>query len=131
MNPTKKLAAAILFLAAASIFSIGALVKEKKTAAVGNGQEASLVLYYGDSCPHCKIVEEYIKNNDPAGKITISRKEVWSSQSNQNDFLEKAAACKLDSNNLGVPMLWDAADSKCYEGDQTIINFLDAKLPKN
>jgi len=131
MNATKKLAGALLFLVSASILSIGALIKERKASIADNGQKADLVLYYGDSCPHCKIVEEYIKNNDPSGKIIINRKEVWSSQDNQKDFLEKATACGLDLNNLGVPMLYDAVNSKCYEGDQTIIDFLDAKLPKN
>jgi len=125
MNATKKLAAALLFLTAASIFSIGALVKERKTSvAPDNGQKTDFVLYYGNTCPHCKIVEDYLAKNDPDGKLGVTQKEVYQNQANQKEFIEKATACKLDLDNLGVPVLWDAKNSKCYEGDQPIIDFL-------
>ena len=129
MNATKKLAAASLFLIAASIFTIGELAKERKTyVPVNDGQDTALVLYYGDGCSHCKIVEDYITQNNLQAKLSLSEKEVWKNKSNQNELIEKAKICKLDLSNLGVPMLWDAKGSKCYEGDQPIIDFLKTQV---
>jgi glutaredoxin len=129
MNATKKLAAASLFLIAASIFTISELAKERKIyVPASNGQDTALVLYYGDGCPHCKIVEDYIAQNNLQTKLSLSEKEVWKNQTDQNELIKKATLCKLDLNNLGVPMLWDAKGSKCYEGDQPIIDFLKTQI---
>jgi glutaredoxin len=125
MNATKKLAAASLLFIAASIFTVGELAKERKThVPVNGGQDTALVLYYGDGCPHCKLVENYVAQNNLQAKLSLSEKEVWKNQANQNELIEKATICKLDLNSLGVPILWDAKESKCYEGDQPIIDFL-------
>jgi len=126
MNATKKLAAAIILFVAASAFSIPALIKEKKSPiSVNNGQNAKFVLYYGNTCPHCKIVEDYLQKNDPSNKLGVALKEVYQDQSNQKEMIAKATICKLDLNNLGVPMLWVASTpNKCYEGDQPIIEYL-------
>jgi glutaredoxin-related protein len=124
MNATKKLAAALLLFTATSIFTIGALLKEKNTIPA-NSQNPDFILYYGNSCPHCKIVEEYIKKNDLSSKLKIAQKEVSQNQGNQKEFIEIAKTCKLDVNNLVVPTILDAKNSQCYIGDQPIINFLN------
>lgn len=125
MNPTKKLAAAILFLVAASVFSITELSRGRfSIASCDPRNPANYILYYGNGCPHCKIVEEYIIANNLQEKAGICGKEVWNNQSDQNEFVEKARLCNLDINNLGVPVLWDAKNQKCYEGDQMITDFL-------
>ena len=125
MNATKKLAAAIILLIAASAFSITALVKERKITATGTIKTADFVLYYGSTCPHCKIVEDYIQKNNLESKLSLAQKEVYQNQDNQKEMAQKAQICGLDLKNLGVPMLWDAKNSKCYEGDQPIIDFLN------
>lgn len=113
----------MIFLIAASAFSIRALATKKKNPP-SPLQVEKMVLYYGSSCPHCKIVEEYLQKNNSSDQFGIVQKEVWSGQTNQDEFVQKARACGLDLDNLGVPMLWDAATSKCYMGDQPIIEFL-------
>ena len=128
MNATKKLAAATILLIAASVFSITALVNEKKVPSpASNNQNTDLVLYYGNTCPHCKIVEEWLQKNDSSNKLGVTQKEVYQNSDNQKDMIAKATICKLDLNNLGVPMLWDGKNSKCYEGDQPIIDFLKSR----
>ena len=126
MTAAKKLVAAVLLVAATSIFSITALLKERVSPAV-NSQNSELVLYYGNTCPHCKVVEDYIAANNIGKKLEISQKEVFQDKANREEFTAKARICKLDMENLGVPMLWDAKNSKCYEGDQPIIDFLKQK----
>jgi glutaredoxin len=132
MNKTKKLATAAILLAAASAFLIVELPKIK-TAETNNGNPAAqMILYYGNSCPHCKTVENYIAENNLAEKLRIEQKEISSDRTNQDEFIRTAKSCGLGSDNLGVPMLWDAKTQKCHSGDQTIIDFLrqaDTKPP--
>lgn len=123
MNATKKLALSLALLVAASVFTIVSLAKERKPAA-GNGQNAGLILYYRTGCPHCVVVENYIQQNDLAQKLGIAEKEVGADIANQDEFFANARICGLDLANLGVPTLFDPKTSKCYEGDQPIIDFL-------
>ena len=70
-------------------------------------------------------MEDFIAQNNQIKSLGISQKEVWQNPDNQKEFVEKAKICKLDLSNLGVPTLWVAADSKCYVGDQPIIDYLN------
>ncbi len=126
MNNTKKLAISTILLAAASLFSIGNLANRQPAADNndGNNKNNKIILYYGSACPHCKIVEEYLARN----KIAIAQKEVYQNQENKNDLLKIAKICGIGPNELGVPLLWEAAESKCYSGDQAIIDFLKTKF---
>lgn len=130
MNASKKLFVAAALLLAASMFSIGALVKEKPAAAPENGA-GRFILYYGSTCPHCKIVENYLQKNDPENKLDIRQKEVSQNQENRDEFVAKAKDCALNVSQLGVPMLWDADSQKCYVGDQPIIDFLGRLILSN
>jgi hypothetical protein len=131
MNATKKLAAAIILLVAASAFTIPALVKDIKNPDGGQAKNTDLILYYGDTCPHCKVVEEYIAANRLEEKLSLSQKEVFNNQNNNSELAARAKICGIDLGKLGVPLLWDGTDSKCYEGDQAITDFLkqEAQLP--
>ena len=126
MNATKKLAAALFFFAAASAFTIIALIKEENASPLpSNSQNAAFVLYYGIACPHCKIVEEYLQKNDPSNKLDITQKEASGNSANADELVEKGKHCQLSKTELGgVPLLWDGKTSKCYVGDQPIIDFL-------
>ena len=117
----------MLLLLALSIFTIGALIKEKNSVIINTTPNAKLILYYGDGCTYCKVVEEYLGKNDPENKFKIAQKEVGKNQDNQQEFVEKARACGLDTDKLSIPMLWDSKDSKCYTGDQIIIDFLNSQ----
>ncbi len=86
----------------------------------------NLVFYYGDVCPHCTIVEEFLVKEKVEEKITLTKKEVYKNKANANEILEKAQACNIDTKSLGVPFLWDAGS--CYLGDQDIINVLKQKI---
>jgi glutaredoxin len=115
------------------IFSFFALAKEKdKTLPVANkttteNQSANqIILFYGDGCPHCAIVEEYIKENNINDKISFAQKEVYYNQNNAKELETKAKICGLPTDSIGVPFLWDG--SKCFVGDQDIIDFFKTKI---
>ncbi len=90
------------------------------------GQEAALILYYGDGCPHCAVVESYIKDNKIDEKLSLTQKEVYHNKANSEELFEKAKICSINENYIGVPFLWDGA--KCYIGDVEIKNFLNQKI---
>ncbi len=129
MSNANKLILAAILLAAASMLSFDAAIKQK---APDNDQNTDFILYYGATCPHCETVENYIAENDLAEKLQIEQKEVSSGRTNRDEFIQIAQNCGLGAENLGVPMLWDGKTQKCYSGDETIIDFLkqaNAKQP--
>jgi glutaredoxin len=89
-------------------------------------EESQITLFYGDGCPHCAIVEDYIKNNNIKQKLSFEEKEVYYNQNNAKELEAKAKICGLATDSIGVPFLWDGL--KCYVGDQDIINFLNQKI---
>jgi len=84
------------------------------------------VLYYGYNCPHCKIVDEFIEKNNISQKIFFNHKEVLANKNNAAEMIKVAKICKLDLNNLGVPMLYYR--NNCYTGDIDIIDLFKKEL---
>lgn len=113
------------------IISVLALVKEKQTATwvdpASLVSDKNIILYYGETCPHCKIVEEYIAANELDAKIEMTKKEVYNNRINQSDLVNKARSCGMVGRSVGVPMLWDKTSGKCYSGDVEIIDYLKSK----
>jgi len=89
-------------------------------------EESQIILYYGDGCPHCAIVEEYIKENKIQDKLSFIQKEVYYNQGNAKELEEKAKICGMPTDSIGVPFLWDG--EKCLVGDADIINFFKQKI---
>jgi glutaredoxin len=89
-------------------------------------QKNEIILFYGDGCPHCAIVEEYISKNKIDDKISLTQKEVYYNQNNSKELEAKAKICGMPTDSIGVPFLWDG--SRCIIGDQPIIDFFKLKL---
>lgn len=120
----------ILFIAVL-IFSFFALSQEKnknqtnETTAAENRSASQIILFYGDGCPHCAIVDGYISENKIQNKLSFAQKEVYYDQSNANELRDKAKICGLQTDSIGVPFLWDGEN--CLIGDQDIIKFFKQK----
>jgi glutaredoxin len=95
------------------------------TPAVNITGVTGLTLYYGITCPHCKIVEEFLGQNDPENRLGVVQKEVYQNATNAQELTERAKGCGITS-GIGVPFL--VADGKCIIGDQPIIALLNATL---
>ncbi|MDD5528209.1 MAG: hypothetical protein PHO56_04555 [Patescibacteria group bacterium] len=87
-----------------------------------------IILFYGNGCPHCAIVEKYLADNKIEDKVAIDKLEVFSNADNAALLGEKAQSCGLNTDNIGVPFVWDGSDGKCYVGDQEVDNFFQQKL---
>ena len=97
----------------------------KTKASSGTTNNSGIVLYFGDTCPHCKIVEEFLQTNKIAEKVSFAQKEVYNDAANAKDLAEKAAKCGMATDAIAVPFLWDG--QKCYTGQTDVINFFKQK----
>lgn len=85
------------------------------------------ILFFGDGCPHCKVVEDFIVANDVRKKIQFDTKEVWSNQSNALLMTKIWNQCGLSvQSGMGVPFYWDG--TSCYSGQEEIINYFKTKI---
>jgi glutaredoxin len=80
-----------------------------------------IILFYGQGCPHCKDVEDYISQNKIGDKVTFSSLEVWYNKDNQTILSEVVQKCVINAKEVGVPFLYDG--TKCLIGKPDIINF--------
>lgn len=87
-------------------------------------QDNKAILYYGNGCPHCAEVEDFIKNN--SFDFSIEQKEIYQNRVNAEEFNRVCAAEGISLMNRGVPFLY--AEQECFIGDQQIIDYLSAKL---
>lgn len=91
---------------------------------------ADFVLFYGNTCPHCKNVEKFISENEMDKKITVSQLEVYENESNKSTFSKLVGEIcpdQINSNGLPVPFLVDLKNKSCTIGDSTIIQYLTEK----
>lgn len=86
---------------------------------------SGIVLYYGDTCPHCKVVSQFIEENKIKDKVTFEEKEVYNNPANSKELADVAKICGLDINAIGVPFLWDGQN--CHLGLDEAINFFKNK----
>ena len=129
----KVIIASGLFLAV-TIFSCYALTKHPALYSQANYQATTsqqqptveLILYYGQACPHCHVVEDYLSHNNITQKLQLISKEVYNDQANANELMTVAKSCGLSTEDIGVPLLWNG--HQCIIGDQPIIDFLNNKI---
>lgn len=125
----KKITIPLLLFIFVLIFSVSLLLKGKSKNQANNQKEnktkTEIILFYGISCPHCKEVEDYIKKNDIEDKISFVQKEVYFNRNNAKELEDKAKICGFNTNEIGVPFLWDG--EKCLIGSLDIINFFANK----
>lgn len=134
----KKIIISTIFLIFVLVFSFFAFSKEKEKSKISESEinktesqtesesENQIILFYGDGCPHCAIVEKYLKDNNVEEKIAFSQKEVYYNEKNAKELESKAKICKISTGSIGVPFLWNG--EKCLIGDQDIVEFFKQKI---
>ena len=92
-----------------------------------------LVFYWGNGCPHCKNVENWLDENNSDKKLKVNYKQVYQNINNQNELYNMAKQyCPdiINNGGIGVPVGFDPVNKKCIIGDTPIIEFLSDKLTK-
>jgi glutaredoxin len=93
----------------------------------GQAKETA-TFYYGYSCPHCKNVETFIKDNNVESRldVKIEKKEIYLNRGNASAFQTICANFNIPTNQRGVPFfVWG---DQHFMGDAPIISFLENKL---
>lgn len=83
------------------------------------------VYFYGNTCPKCKDIQDFIDKNKIEEKVTIIKKEVYSNQSSALMLSKVAEKCGIPSSEIGVPFLY--FEGKCLIGEPNIREFLSNK----
>lgn len=76
--------------------------------------------FWGDGCPHCKIVADFMETWSGKDKIKIKKLEVWNNTKNAALMNERAKVCNIKRTEMGVPFMI-TPDGTCLAGDQPII----------
>lgn len=123
----KKIITFIIIIAVC--FVLYKLLSQKPSTANTPMSNPDLIVYWGEGCPHCEIVKEYITTNKLDQKVKISLKEVYYNKTNQKDLENTAKLCsKIDtSQGIGVPFGYVPSTKKCLYGDQPIIDWLSSR----
>ena len=126
-----KKVAIILIVLIISLFVYKSFFSPTKTKGVSD-QDAQLTLFWGDGCPHCKLVEDYITANQVESKVKIAYKEVYYNKSNQTLLQDTVKKCpEIDtSQGVGVPLAFVKNANKCLYGDTPIIDWLKSMMLK-
>ena len=128
---------AVFLIALVALFGIYRLVSANTTPNPEvNGvsvEEADIVLFWGDGCPHCEVVEDFINNDNVDSKLKIVRKEVWKDRGNQQLMTEYAKKCpEIDTTQgMGVPFAYFNTIQKCQIGDTPIIDQIKQLLTQS
>lgn len=91
-----------------------------------NDDPNAIVYYYGEGCPHCKVVQEFIDANKITEKVSFEKKEVWSNKENAAEMGRRAKACGIALDGMGVPFVY-GGDGKCYMGEPEVTGFFKSK----
>ena len=112
---------AVVLLGVGGFFLLSKPKADVKPVAIPEG----ILLFYGEGCPHCKVVEGFLNQNKISDKVKFSQLEVWYDKDNQNILSQVVLKCGIKTDQIGVPFLYDG--SKCYSGQDDVINFFKSK----
>lgn len=115
----KVLIAGLVFVVVAGIFLAG----KKFT---NNQEDSSLILYWGDACPHCEEVRQFIQSQKMAEKMPLVEKEVYTNSQNNQELLRVAKNCGLPTDSIAAPLLY--AQHRCFVGTTEIISYLSGRV---
>lgn len=120
----------IILIIAVVFFGFYKITSQKPASVTTTNPDADLFLFYGDTCPHCKIVEEFIAKNQIDQKLKINNLEVYNNQANVKTFSNMVNEICPDNsspNGLPVPFLINKKDKQCILGDTPITDYLTEK----
>lgn len=87
---------------------------------------SAIVYYYGSECPHCKVVEAWLDENNIAEKVTYTKKEVWHNTKNASELERRAKVCNIQPEGMGVPFVY-GGNGQCYVGEPGVKKFFSEK----
>lgn len=88
-------------------------------------QSDTTIFYYGNTCPHCHDVIDWMEANKIEEKFELIKKEVYDNRQNSAELTEVAKSCGIPTSSIGVPFLF--AEGQCLVGVPDIEAYLSQK----
>ena len=117
---------AIIFLALAVVAIIFVAKSEMGPKVVNEAVESDIILFYGETCTYCLVVDEFLEDNKIEDKISFERLEIYNNKANAALITAKAKFCGVNNDSISVPFLWDGEN--CLMGYPKVIAFFEAEL---
>ena len=102
--------------------------KTTKAPSVSDLPKGQITIFVGQDCPHCKTIENWVKQKRADQKLPIVFKEIFNDRINAALMIDVAKHCNIPLEIAGVPLLWDG--QQCRSTDEQIIKYLQAELLK-
>lgn len=110
----------------ALLLLVGALVVWGMTEDTSTGFDPNRITYfYGEECPHCQRVAEFLEANKVSEKVSFDKLEVWHDTKNARQMNEAVKLCQLSPQDVGVPLVF--AEGKCFVGEPDVTGFFKEK----
>lgn len=88
---------------------------------------AELILFVGDGCGHCEMVEEYLQENEIYSKIQIKKYEIFKNSENREIYNEKGNEVGFPTERGSVPLL--VHNGEYTVGSLGIIEYIETLVP--
>ena len=106
-----------LILAIAAIAILYSAVLQK--------QSGVIVFYYGNTCPHCQVVETFIDDNNLNATLKLDYREVFNNSDNAATLQGIWVKCN-QTGDPQVPLLY--YNNSCFIGEDQAISFLNSHM---
>lgn len=82
-----------------------------------------ILFFYGNTCTHCQVVEDYIADHDLKTILPIEPREVYANQVNAAWLTLAAKQCGLETGSgVGVPLIY--SEGQCFSGEIETVDYL-------
>lgn len=81
-------------------------------------------IFVSATCPHCRIVKEYVNENNLEEKLDLGFLET-SNPANASELLYYCDKIGKPAEECGIPLMYDSSEDEVVPGDTPIIDYLD------
>ncbi len=88
--------------------------------------QITYLYYYGATCIHCKVVDEYFDTTDIDESLAIQKKEVMENKDNNYELVQKVQQYHIPTDQVGTPFLLIERENGQHSwicGDSPIISY--------
>lgn len=98
------------------------LTKPQKPVDVPQREANVYEYFWGNGCPHCKVVQDFFDSWDKKDTIKLTKYEVWYDKANEKIMENRYNSCsERPQGQMKVPFMI-TPDGECLVGDEPIIN---------
>lgn len=99
------------------------VTRPQKTEDLPEYNPNKLIYFWGNGCPHCAAVDDFVNSWEFKDKLDVQKFEVWYNKQNQALMTKLAGEkCNIKPQGMSVPLLIKP-EGGCLNGDTPIIEY--------